>query len=382
MLSSSFVQRISSAGNLYFPADGVEGSLNSNDNKFYPQIAFNESTQETYMFWVETDYNQVQNGIYGQKFSSTGDRLWGNNGMVFVPLSTPNTISLSDLCSYMGNDMMYVFYFESSASGMNSKLMGFSCDNDGNFMWPGNFITLSNATTQKMQLTSAVDNYKNCKFAWGDQRLDASGIYAQDINPSGQLGDPVTPVEMISFTANVNGSEVILNWRTGTEINNKGFEVERQINNPQSAVSKWEEIGFVGGFGTTTEPKTYTFTDDNVAAGNYTYRLKQVDFNGQYKYSNEVEVEINTPAEFALNQNYPNPFNPTTQISYSVPKAGFVSMKIYNSLGQQVASLVNGVVEAGNHAVTFNASNLSSGVYYYRIEAGESVAVKKMMLMK
>ncbi len=192
----------------------------------------------------------------------------------------------------------------------------------------------------------------------------------------------VVPVELISFSLNVTGSEVILNWRTATEINNKGFEVERQVHSFQSAGGRWERIGFVEGFGTTTEQKTYSFTDDNIASGNYTYRLKQLDFDGSYKYSNEVEAEVTAPAEFALSQNYPNPFNPTTQISYSIVKDGFVSLKVYNSLGQQAASLVNGIVKAGTHEVTFNGANLASGVYYYRINADSFTSTKKMILLR
>ncbi len=190
------------------------------------------------------------------------------------------------------------------------------------------------------------------------------------------------PVEMISFSADVQGNKTILNWRTATEINNKGFDIERQIRGPQFAPGQWERIGFVDGSGTTTEQKTYSFTDNNVAAGSYIYRLKQIDFDGTFKYSNEVEAEISVPSKFALNQNYPNPFNPVTQISYSIPKDGFVSLKVYNSLGQLAADLVNGLIKAGTHEVSFNGSNLSSGVYYYRIEAGGTTAVKKMMLIK
>lgn len=374
MLSSSFVQRISSNGDLYFPANGSEGSLSTSANKFYPQIAFDEGTQETYMFWVETDPDQVQNGISGQKFSSSGDRLWGNNGMIFVPLSTPNTISLSDLASYMGDNKAYVFYINTSAAG--SDLRGFACDADGNFVWPGDIVTLSSATPQKLQLASALDIYKNCKLTWEDKRLDDGGIYAQDINPSGQLGQPVTPVELVSFTANVSGNSVALSWKTITEKNNRGFEVQKLD------ISNWEKIGFVGGFGTTTEPKSYSFTDNNISSGNYTYRLKQIDFDGSYIFSNEVEVEVNTPLQFALNQNYPNPFNPATKISYRIPKDGYVSLKVYNTLGQEVANLVKGMVKAGSHEVTFNASGLSSGIYYYRIDAGDYVLVKKMMLIR
>ncbi|HSD62918.1 MAG TPA: T9SS type A sorting domain-containing protein [Ignavibacteriaceae bacterium] len=387
MMSSSFVQRISSEGNLYFPADGSEGSTNASDNKFYPQIAFNSSTQETFMFWIETDYDQIQNGIYGQKFSSTGNRLWGDNGMVFVPLSAPNTISLSDIVSFMGDNKAYVFYLNSSAGGTNSDLRGFACDADGNFVWPGDIITLSNSTLQKLQVTAAMDVYKNCKLAWEDKRSDDGGIYAQDINPSGQLGQPVIPVELTAFTASAFGNNVVLNWTTASENNNRGFEIQRSERRGQtegllSERSDWERIGFVGGFGTTTEPKSYSYTDNNLPSGNYFYRLKQIDFDGSYKYSNAVELGVNGPAEFSLSQNYPNPFNPTTQISYSIPKDGYVSLKVYNALGQEVAYLVKGMVKAGSHEVTFNASTISSGIYYYRIDAGDNVSVKKMILIK
>ncbi|HSD62646.1 MAG TPA: T9SS type A sorting domain-containing protein, partial [Ignavibacteriaceae bacterium] len=138
----------------------------------------------------------------------------------------------------------------------------------------------------------------------------------------------------------------------------------------------------VEGNGTTTEPKSYSFTDGNVTSGKYSYRLKQINFDGSFEYSKEVEVEVNYKLEFSLSQNYPNPFNPSTMIKYSIPKDGYVNLKIYNTLGQQVAELVNGIVKAGSHQVTFNAGNLSSGVYYYRIESGNYVSVRKMMILK
>ncbi len=190
------------------------------------------------------------------------------------------------------------------------------------------------------------------------------------------------PVELISFSINVKGSEAVLSWRTATEINNKGFEVERQVHSPVSAAGNWERIGFVGGFGTTTEQKTYSFTDDNVASGNYTYRLKQLDFDGSYKYSSEVEAEVSGPSEFVLSQNYPNPFNPTTQISYSIPSDGTVHLNVYNSLGQKVAELINGFRKAGSHEITFNSSKLASGVYYYTLVSGSFTGTKKMLLLR
>jgi len=187
----------------------------------------------------------------------------------------------------------------------------------------------------------------------------------------------IIPVELTSFTANVSGNNVYLNWNTATELNNSGFEIERKSVNNQ-----FVKVGYVAGFGTTTEPKSYSFTDSKVAAGNFTYRLKQVDFNGSYEYSNEINVDVTGPAQYSLDQNYPNPFNPSTLIKYSVAKDGFVNVSIFNLLGEKVATLVNSNMKAGSYELNFNASQLSSGVYFYSIEAGDFKAVRKMMLMK
>jgi hypothetical protein len=187
----------------------------------------------------------------------------------------------------------------------------------------------------------------------------------------------IVPVELTSFIANVTGNSVNLNWNTATELNNSGFEVERK-----SANSGYVKVGFVAGFGTTTEPKTYSFTEKDIAVGNYTYRLKQVDFNGTSEYSNEINVDVNAPVKYSLDQNYPNPFNPSTLIKYSVAKDGFVNVSIFNLLGEKVATLVNSNMKAGSYEVNFNASQLTSGVYFYSIEAGDFKAVRKMMLMK
>lgn len=187
----------------------------------------------------------------------------------------------------------------------------------------------------------------------------------------------VVPVELTSFAASVTGSSVNLNWSTASEINNSGFEVERK-----SANSNWQKLGFVNGNGTTTEKQTYSFTDRNLKEGSYSYRLKQVDFNGEFEYSNVIEVLVVTPNKFELLQNYPNPFNPTTSISFTLAQAGNVKLSVYNLLGQEVQTLVNGFMETGLHSVNFEAKNLNSGIYLYKLEANGISSVRKMTLLK
>ncbi len=194
------------------------------------------------------------------------------------------------------------------------------------------------------------------------------------------IGSGVVPVELLSFAASVNETDVTLNWSTATETNNSGFQVER------SNGSAYEVVGFVAGHGTTTEVQNYSFVDQNLASGNYTYRLKQVDFNGTFEYSNTIEAEI-LVKDFSLGQNYPNPFNPSTTINFSLAVDSKVSLKIFDVLGQEVATLVNGQLAAGSQKVSFNASSLNSGVYFYRIDAdgidGQKFSsVKKMILTK
>lgn len=195
-------------------------------------------------------------------------------------------------------------------------------------------------------------------------------------------GTNIIPVELTSFSSKVTGNSVALNWTTATETNNFGFEIERTKYNLQSSTSAWEKIAFVNGAGTTTIEQNYFYSDKNVSDGKYIYRLKQIDFDGAFAYSNQIEVFVGLPDEFALEQNYPNPFNPTTSIKYSLPVDGFVSLQIFNSIGEKIQSLVDAFQSAGNYSVNFDASALPSGIYFYRIKSGEFFAVKKMMLAK
>lgn len=188
----------------------------------------------------------------------------------------------------------------------------------------------------------------------------------------------ITPVELTSFNVSVSGDVVELNWATATEINNRGFYIERRLPNQD-----FQEIGFVKGAGSTTIPQSYTFTDDTKVNGFLIYRLKQIDYDGTFEYSKEANILLNnSPLQYCLEQNYPNPFNPSTEIRYSIPYSSFISLKIYDILGKEVRTLVNEIKQPGNYIITFDANTLASGIYFYKIEANVFTQIKKMILLR
>ena len=187
------------------------------------------------------------------------------------------------------------------------------------------------------------------------------------------------PVELASFNANVTGRNVDLNWTTSSESNNAGFDIERR----SAEGNEWTKVGNVSGNGTSTQLHDYSYTDRNVFTGKYNYRLKQTDYNGNFEYHNLTsEINVGTPNSFSLKQNYPNPFNPTTKIDFDIAVDGNVKLTVYNSTGKEVGTLVNDFRTAGYHTVTFDARNISSGIYYYKLESNGVSKVMKMTLLK
>ena len=184
------------------------------------------------------------------------------------------------------------------------------------------------------------------------------------------------PVELTSFTATSNEASVNLNWETATEQNNQGFEIQRKVDND------FITIGFVPGYGTTTEPREYTFTDKNLENGTYNYRLKQIDFNGTFEFSDVVSVEVSSVKTFALEQNYPNPFNPSTNIKFSLPNSGLTNLSVYNLIGEKVSEIVNEFLIEGEYNFRFDASNLPSGIYIAKLASGTFNQTIKMTLLK
>ncbi|MDT3697486.1 MAG: agmatine deiminase family protein [Ignavibacterium sp.] len=220
-----------------------------------------------------------------------------------------------------------------------------------------------------------------------------AGFYSFEISNN-------VPVELISFSADINNSVVTLNWRTATELNNKGYEIERLQHGNIEKMNDWKKVGFVPGSGTTTEPKFYSFKDDlshiNNPSFTLDYRLKQIDYDGSFAYSQEIKIDVNVPNVFSLEQNYPNPFNPSTKIKYSIPEViqskiekCLVTLKVYDILGNEISTLVNEEKPAGNYEVEFNANNLVSGVYFYQLKIysannndGAFIQTKKMVLIR
>jgi len=251
-----------------------------------------------------------------------------------------------------------------SSTGTLLTTLGVVTANRGVHSLPnGNFLTTNAAGLFEINGTT------------GDTiRQIIAGVSGRFISP---YDLSIIPVELISFIGSSSKGNVELNWTTATELNNSGFEVQRS-----SDRINFSNIAFVPGFGTTTEPRSYSYTDNTVNNGTYYYRLKQVDFNGAFAYSDIIDVDVAAPINYALEQNYPNPFNPSTVISYSIPQNSFVTLKVYDIIGNEVATLVNQTQSAGKYDVRFDASGLSNGVYFYTIKADNFTSTKKMILMK
>jgi hypothetical protein len=192
------------------------------------------------------------------------------------------------------------------------------------------------------------------------------------------IDNSILPVELTSFSGRYVNKNICLYWATATEVSNYGFDIERSIDN-----ALWQKIGFVKGCGNCNSPRGYTFTDMTAAGNKYIYRLKQIDSDGKYQYSNIIEVKnIVNKNDITLYQNYPNPFNPVTFIGFSLPSEAFVVVKIFNSLGAEVAQIVNSRLPAGYNEIRFDASKLASGYYIYRIETASYQKNMKMILLK
>lgn len=287
--------------------------------------------------------------------------------------------------------------------GLNWFPQTIPCTIEGhcNIKWvpdlPVAYIIVSNSTQSEcFKTTNNGDNWFQYDFPSGAINITHSDLLYNNLtddetesyifatNTSGTvylLHESPMPVKLLSFNYNVSGRNNMLKWVTSDELNNMGFEIYRRCDTPLQ--TNWSKLGFVKGAGTSNNYNYYKFEDKDLNSGTYYYKLKQIDFNGNYEYFNlDDKVEISNPEKYYLSQNYPNPFNPSTKISYSVPQNGFVSLKVYDVTGKEISSLVNEFQISGFYDITFSSSNLSAGIYFYKLVLNNFTSVKKMIIIK
>ncbi|MBN2281223.1 MAG: T9SS type A sorting domain-containing protein [Candidatus Marinimicrobia bacterium] len=250
------------------------------------------------------------------------------------------------------------------------------------------YINVEMLTGNKQDLISNIDKITfdgdNIVFTLknGGGTTEQLDNIAQITFGSTVTGDQSLPVELTGFTALQKEKDINLYWETAAEVNNQGFDIERN----HFASKGWEKIAFVAGEGNSSSPVSYTYCDKNVEKfGNLKYRLKQLDYDGTCEYSPEISIimkEVIVPIRFTLQNNYPNPFNPTTKIAYEIATEGFVSMKIYNIEGRKIETMVEENQQPGRYELNFDGGSLSSGVYFCRLTSGNNIKIIKMLLVK
>jgi hypothetical protein len=282
------------------------------------------------------------------------------------------------------------FFWAPCNSGVNSTVLAFYVRNN-ELVIGGNFTVAGGQTVNRIARWNGGVNWYPTSSGGMNGPIRAFGTYNTDFvvgglftNAGGTTAlniartDQPLPVVLSSFSSRVLKNNVILDWETSEEVNNRGFDIERKPAN-----GSWMKAGFAEGFGTTSEPKSYKFTDSRLLRGTYRYRLKQMDYNGNFEYFElPNDVNIAAPADFYVSQNYPNPSNPGSSIDYQLPENGRVTVKLYDVTGRELQVLVDEIKEAGYYSLEFDGTNLATGIYYYRIQAVGFSETKKMVLIK
>jgi len=338
---------------------------------------FNDTFDSDIALWTEVGGLGVANWFWGAG-SQAGGAAPGELTFAWTPQFTGDSYLMSPVIPSAGFTGTISFeHFLNWFGGPGT--VGLAYTTDGGTSWASIWSVVDPTGSigpENVTVPFTGDANFQIGFYWSGDSFNINFWHIDDVCVAG-----VVPVELTSFTASVDGRNVTLNWSTATETNNQGFEVERNSGNG------YENVGYLAGFGTSTEPHSYSFIDASVKEGTHSYRLKQIDFNGTFEYFDAIEVEIVIPDVFALAQNYPNPFNPSTKIDFSLAIDSKVSLKVFDVLGQEVMTLINQDLTAGVHTYNFDAASFNSGIYFYRIEAtgvdGTNFTnVKKMILLK
>jgi hypothetical protein len=343
-------------------------TVNGNDFSF---DIYMQRTDATEIYLGESEFSVIFNNDY---FTSptvsrvAGSELGWYNSSVAIPIGDTNIVKFS-LGALFFNDDQGLFDARvckpsTSSPGTHIATIVISSEELNTLGTAG--IKWRTIPPHESKINSYVP-----ATPWPLVNITASGTYTDP-------PDEPLPVELTSFSVSYINSEVMLNWKTETEVNNYGFNIERRINK-----GDWDSIAFIVGSGNSNSPKEYCYCDKDLFAGGsiFQYRLKQMNNDGTFEYSDVVEVEV-VPDQYELSQNYPNPFNPITTIRFSLPKLTQLKINLYNMIGELVETLAEGTYDAGYHKATLNAQNLPSGAYIYRIESSEFVQVKKMILIK
>jgi hypothetical protein len=370
-------------------ASGVSGGYDVNVTFAYGEVKWGASST-TYK--INENYGPIAGeGAAVQAAFTT----WNNGGALFSLQyggATSITASGRDytnviLWGITSGSLATNYYWYSGSTLLESDIVF-----DNSYTWGvgSDYDIQSIATHELGHSLNLRDQYGNGDLAEIMYGQGESGEIKRNLTSAETAGIQwiygLLPVELTSFAAMASAAGAALTWTTATEVNNYGFEIERRIISnhkiTQSISDEWLKIGFVEGNGTSNSLHSYSYTDNSVTSGRYAYRLKQIDNDGAFKYSDEAEVTFGIPSTFTLNQNYPNPFNPTTKISYSLPEAVNVHISVFDLLGREIISLLNEEQQSGNYSVDFNAGKFGSGIYFYRIQAGNMIETKKMIFMK
>jgi len=313
--------------------------------------------------------NKVGGG--GVNYAQMQFNVDGNSGPFAV--TSPNTN-----VNWAGNSLQTITWnvTNTNAAPVNCANVSILLSTDGGQTFP-NVLLASTPNDGSESVT-----IPNTPSTTARIKVQAVGNIFFDLSNVNFVIEETIPVELISFTAQRIDAGVELNWKTATETNNSGFTIERSKDG-----ENFTQVGFVNGRGTTTEITSYNYLDTEIETGKYYYRLKQTDFDGTFKCLNVVLVDVGLPKQFELSQNHPNPFNPTTTVKFQLPVDANVRIELFNSIGQKVSELLNSDLSGGVHEINFEGSNLSSGIYYYTMNAvgkdgNNFTSTKKMILMK
>lgn len=343
------------------------------------------------IYWLWANSSEINSGYTGNGYRIVYGDDSGNDEIILQKVSSgvPTTILTSSGSITNGiTDYGFLLRITRSSSGIWTLYTSELPTTSGTGAIATDVPNISNTTVNQGSITDntytdLADGYIGIWTSNTNSTNAYTGAEFDQIYFS-KSSSSLLPVELTSFTALLTDNGVKLNWETATEVNNYGFEIERGSASltTGSHGKTWEKIGFVQGHGNSNSPKSYSFMDKSAPAGKVFYRLKQIDFDGKFEYSNVTEVNVEVPGKLVLYQNMPNPFNPATEIRFALPKSSNVELSIYNMLGEKVKTIASGIMNAGEHKVSFNAANLSSGVYFYKLTTESNSSIKKMILMK